>query len=82
MPLFSSGERGNVFRRQQWKALGPATEAFCFDFYEGQANMQPAKAALALTMHASGTCNAIAFWFGLHLDEETELCTSPYEDKV
>ena len=73
---------GSVNRRQQWTALGPVTEAFAFDFYDGQANMQPAKAALPLTMLAPGTCNAIAFWFSLHLDEETELCTSPYENKV
>lgn len=58
------------------------TEAFAFDFYEAEANMQAAEVALPLTAHTSGTCNAIAFWFTLHLDEDTELNTSPYETKV
>ena len=57
-------------------------EALSFDFYESQANMQPAEVVLPCTAHSRGTCNAVAFWFTLQLDEETELSTSPYEDKV
>lgn len=58
------------------------TEVFAFDFYEAEANMQPAEVALPLTVTATGTCNAVAFWFSLQLDEETELLTGPYEEKV
>ena len=55
---------------------------FAFDFYEAEANMQAAETTVRLTAHTYGTCNAIAFWFSLHLDEEIELHTSPYTDKV
>ncbi len=58
------------------------TEVFAFDFHETEANMQAAEVALHMTAHTGGTCNAVAFWFSLHLDEETELHTSPYTDKV
>ena len=68
--------------RQHWTALGPAMEALSFDFYEAEGNMQPAEVALPVTAHSPGVCNAIVFWFSLHLDAETELSTSPYEDKV
>ncbi|CAL8464828.1 g4363 [Coccomyxa elongata] len=67
--------------QSQWKALGPVTEVFAFDFYEAEANMQVAEVSVRLTAHSQGVCNAIAFWFSLHLDEETELHTSPYEEK-
>lgn len=68
--------------REQWTALGPVMEALSFDFAEAQANMQPTEMVLPCTAHSAGTCNAVAFWFALHLDEETELSTSPYEDKA
>ena len=35
-----------------------------------------------LPVDAVGICNAIAFWFELHLDEETNLSTSPCSEKV
>lgn len=62
--------------------LGPATEAMAFDFYEAAANMAPAEATLPGRAFAGGTCNAVAFWFTLHLDEETELHTGPYDNRV
>jgi hypothetical protein len=62
--------------------LSPVVEALAFDFYEAEANMQAAQVALPLIAHSRGTCNAVVFWFSLHLDEETELSTSPYEPKV
>ena len=65
-----------------WTALGPATEALAFDFYEAMANMQPVEATLPGRAFADGICNAVLFWFTLHLDEETELHTGPYSDKV
>ena len=37
---------------------------------------------LEIPVTAAGICNAIAFWFELHLDEETHLSTSPYSHKV
>ena len=41
-----------------------------------------AQADLQLPITRSGKCNAIAFWFELELDEETQLSTSPYCQKV
>ncbi|KAK9917705.1 hypothetical protein WJX75_007354 [Coccomyxa subellipsoidea] len=78
-PEYEGLDLGHI--RSQWKALGPVTEVFAFDFYEAEANMQAAETTVRLTAHTHGTCNAIAFWFNLHLDEETELHTSPYTDK-
>ena len=37
---------------------------------------------LQLPVTKTGICNAIAFWFELDLDEETQLSTSPYCQKV
>ncbi len=37
---------------------------------------------MQLPIQQSGICNAIAFWFELDLDEETQLSTSPYCKKV
>ena len=68
--------------RHMWHALGPATEALAFDFYEAVANMQPVELTIPGKAFADGICNAVAFWFTLHLDEETELHTGPYIDKV
>lgn len=68
--------------RNLWTALGPPAEAVAFDFYEAMANMHPLQAELPGRAFADGICNAVAFWFTLHLDEETELHTGPYADKV
>lgn len=68
--------------RHLWTALGPPLEALAFDFYEAMANMQPFQAELPGRAFANGICNAVAFWFTLHLDEETELHTGPYAEKV
>ena len=68
--------------RELWTALGPPVEALAFDFYEAAANMQPLQAERPGRAFADGVCNAVAFWFTLHLDEETELHTGPYGDKV
>ncbi len=37
---------------------------------------------MQLPIQQSGICNAIAFWFELDLDEQTQLSTSPYCGKV
>ena len=37
---------------------------------------------MQLPIQHSGICNAIAFWFELDLDEQTQLSTSPYCEKV
>ena len=37
---------------------------------------------MQLPIQDSGICNAIAFWFELDLDEQTQLSTSPYCEKV
>ena len=68
--------------RDEWVALGPPVEALAFDFYEWRANMAPAEAALRLQVTRAGVWNAVAFWFDLQLDEETQLSTSPHGPKV
>lgn len=68
--------------RDRWRALGPAVHCMAFDFYEAQDNMQKLETHLSLPLHTTGTCNAVAFWFELHLDEERTLCTSPDAVKV
>ncbi len=37
---------------------------------------------MQLPIQQSGMCNAIAFWFELDLDEQTQLSTRPYCKKV
>ena len=53
-------------------------QIFFFDFYEGEQNMVPTAKQLKFDVSKSGTVNAFAFWFDLHLDEEDEISTSPY----
>lgn len=57
-------------------------QCLAFDFYQARDNLQPQETALSLPIHTSGLCNALAFWFELHLDEATSLSTSPYAAKV
>ena len=68
--------------RSAWEALGPPTECLGLDFYDSAANMQPACSELALPISERGVCNAMAFWFELHLDEQVSLSTGPYADKA
>ncbi|KAL0046712.1 hypothetical protein WJX82_008116 [Trebouxia sp. C0006] len=67
--------------RESWTALGPAVQALAFDFYDAEANMKPSEVCMQLPIQHSGICNAIAFWFELDLDEQTQLSTSPYCEK-
>ena len=50
--------------------------------YEVGQMQLPLQASLQLPISQTGKCNAIAFWFELELDEETQLSTSPYCQKV
>ncbi len=68
--------------REDWTALGPVVEAFCFDFTDWRTNMAPAEMRLRLPIGHDGVWNAVAFWFELELDEEASLSTSPYADKA
>ncbi|KAK9863942.1 hypothetical protein WJX84_003683 [Apatococcus fuscideae] len=70
-----------ALQRDSWLPLGKPQEVMGFDFYEAQANMEPLQVPVELPVDAVGICNAIAFWFELHLDEETNLSTSPYSEK-
>ena len=67
--------------RGAWTPLAEPTEVFLFDFYEHEANMVPAQRAMRIPIHTDGVLNAVAFWFELHLDEETTLSTSPHGAK-
>ncbi|KAK9863045.1 hypothetical protein WJX84_000363 [Apatococcus fuscideae] len=68
-------------QRDSWLPLGKPQQVMGFDFYEAQANMEPLQVPMELPVDVAGICNAIAFWFELHLDNETTLTTSPYSDK-
>ncbi|GAB4824134.1 hypothetical protein N2152v2_011180 [Parachlorella kessleri] len=67
--------------RERWVALAEPQEVFHFNFYEADRNMQPASNQLLLKFNKAGVFNAVAMWFELHLDEETQLSTSPYLEK-
>ena len=71
-----------ALRRGAWEPLGPPAQCMGFDFYDSVANMKPASSELLLPIIERGVCNAMAFWFELHLDEESSLSTSPYVSKV
>ena len=64
--------------RDRWKPLAPWKEVFDFDFNKYMENLQPAQNVLEFDIDQDGVFNAIAFWFTLQLDEETELSTSPH----
>lgn len=44
--------------------------------------MQPLETVLEMEMTCTGTCNAVAFWFELQLDEETVISSSPDRGNV
>lgn len=63
--------------------LSAPAEAFCFDFYTPSA-LDPAtgtpadrEVRLQLPVLRKGTCNCIAWWFDLLLDDETTLPAGP-----
>ena len=76
-PDYEGIELGKCMK--DWIALGDPIPVFDFDFYDTESNMLPAEVPLEVTITAAGVCNAVAFWFDLHLDEDTRLSTSPYE---
>jgi len=65
--------------RHNWIPLSDPVSVFDFDFYQAESNLQPAKATFNVEVTTAGVCNAIAFWFDLHLDENNSLSTSPYD---
>ena len=68
--------------RSQWVALSPPVEALAFDFYNAAENLTPATASATLPVTCEGVANAIAFWFDLDLDEDVQLSSGPYCQKV
>jgi len=63
---------------EKWKPLAPFKEVFDFDFHKYMENLAPANVTLDFEIDTDGIFNAVAFWFKLQLDDETELTTSPY----
>lgn len=63
-----------------WRALAGPQPVFTFDFNTPDPITAFAPASMQLTFPVStaGVCNAVAFWFELHLDEHTCLSSSPY----
>jgi len=68
-------------RCTSWVPLADPMKVFSFDFYEIEKCALDNENNLTFEMDKEGTCNAIAMWFKLHLDEEITLSTSPYEEK-
>jgi predicted RNA methylase len=69
--------------KSAWIPLANPAKVFSFDFHDIQQCASDNQNLLTFTATADGTCNAIAMWFILYLDEGEEiiLSTSPYEDK-
>ncbi len=68
-------------RDNSWVPLADPIKVFSFDFYDIERCALENENNLSFEIDREGTCNAIAMWFNLHLDEEIMLSTSPYEDK-
>lgn len=68
-------------KKSSWVPLAPPLKVFSFDFYDLEQCITQNESHLSFEVQQSGVCNAIAMWFRLHLDEETSLSTSPYQDK-
>ena len=66
-----------------WTPLADPAKVFSFDFSDIQRCAQDNERLLTFETTADGTCNAIAMWFNLYLDDEDTilLSTSPYDDK-
>lgn len=67
--------------KDAWIPLAPPSKVFSFDFYDIEKCAMDNENTLTFTVDTKGTCNAIAMWFNLHLDDEISLSTSPYRDK-
>ena len=75
----------NLLRLNHYASFGlkqtdfqPLTDifaAFQFDFYEK--DFQATRQLFELPITKSGICNAVAFWFHLHLDDEIVIKTAP-----
>ncbi|WP_019501181.1 tetratricopeptide repeat protein [Pseudanabaena sp. PCC 6802] len=63
-------------RHFPYQSLSEQFEVFTFDF-DGD-DIKPETRNLSVPIIQSGTCHAIAFWFGLWLDDEIYLETSPF----
>ena len=66
-----------------WTPMADPVKVFSFDFSDIQRCAVDNQRLLTFEANSDGTCNAIAMWFNLYLDEEDTiiLSTSPYEDK-
>jgi predicted RNA methylase/uncharacterized protein (DUF2249 family) len=69
--------------KRAWTPLADPVKVFSFDFYDIQKCAADNQNLLTFKATANSTCNAIAMWFNLYLDDGQEilLSTSPYEDK-
>ena len=69
--------------RNLWKPICRPVKVMELDFYDVNDNMQPHSEQFSVrATDDCMVCNAMAFWFDLHLDEATTLSCSPYADKV
>ena len=76
-------ELGRKKNMHVWTPLADPVKVFSFDFADIQKCAEDSRNLLTFETTVDGTCNAIAMWFNLYLDEEDTilLSTSPYEDK-
>jgi predicted RNA methylase len=71
---------GFALKETDFQPLTDVFEAFKFDFYEK--DFQASQQFFNLPITKSGICNAVAFWFHMHLDDEIVIKTDPKADST
>ena len=66
---------GQQLKKVEYKQLTEIFEAFHFNFYDR--TFTPAYKSFEVPVTKSGCCNAVAFWYDLHLDENIAINTGP-----
>jgi len=70
------------FCRDMWTPLAAPCKFLAIEFYSCDANMQPFDCQLGFDVTTDGSCNGMAFWFDLQLDEQSSISSSPFVRKV
>lgn len=68
--------------REMWTPLSVPCKFLALDFYSSNDNLQTFACSLSFDVVCGGTCNGMAFWFDLQLDEQTSLSSSPFKKEV
>jgi len=68
--------------RDMWTPLAAPCKFLAIEFYSCDANMQPFDCQLGFDVTTDGSCNGMAFWFDLQLDEQSSISSSPFVRKL